>query len=156
MSAVAAVVLTAVVPAVAHADTVTLTWLCAHALGGSSSKEVRFTVTAPATANLGQTVTVHTGVSETVPRPTAVPANTNTAQTWIVLGGAASGDVYTSLVANPHIPAGTPWRVENSEALITFNQAGTVTITPRRFMVYGGVPYGCGGAAPVTATTQVS
>jgi hypothetical protein len=143
---------------VAHADTVTLTWLCAYALGGSSSKEVRITVTAPATAGVGQTGTVHTSVSETVPHPTDIPANTYTVQMWITLGGAASGDVYTNLVANPHIPAGTPWRVENGQALVTFAQAGTVTITPRRFMVYGtgAVPYGCGGAAPVLATTQVS
>jgi hypothetical protein len=158
VATVAAAVLTTVVSAAANADTVTLTWGCGNPLGGGGSKEVRITITAPATANVGQTGTVHTSVSETVPYPTNIPANTYTAQMDITLGGVASGMVYTNWMANPQIPAGTPWRVENGQAQITFAQAGTVTFTPYRFLVYrnGSASYMCGGTAPVTATTQVS
>jgi hypothetical protein len=152
----AAVALVAVVPASASADTVTQTWDCISAVGGRARIEVRLTVTAPATAAVEQTATVTAGVSRTEPYGAHVPAGYFTGFLEITLGGVASGYLYANDMVSPEIQPDTPWRLENGQGQITFDQPGTVTFTPRRFVVHGGLSWMCGGPSPVAATTQVS
>jgi len=131
----------------AAAGTVTQRWLCGSITGGTSYGNFHVTITAPATATVGQTATVTAAVTAGVIRASLV----------INLGGVGSGTITATGLTNPDILPGTPWRVAGGRAQITFTRAGDVTF--RTSHLDGGGTWGCGAAAdpqPIVAVTRVS
>ncbi len=107
------------------------------------------TITAPATASRGATVTL--GASIESSPATGDPGSTpSSASMRIALGGAASGEV---IAYNFVIPHGTTNYV-NGTATATLPNAGTVTFGPRGWSVPGFTCYTV-EPIPVLATTQV-
>ncbi|MEV7091531.1 hypothetical protein AB0M80_01690 [Amycolatopsis sp. NPDC051045] len=151
-----------VAPAAAEAGTVSVTWGCGSFGGPAGVKTFEITVTAPATATAGQTVTVQADLKQVAPAwgPTE-PAGKYTGYVALELGGAASGRVDAAGMTNPAIAAGTPFRMTGGTGQLTLPTAGPVTLATRSYVLYystGTWIGSCGGsgATPVAATIQVS
>ncbi|HET6707187.1 hypothetical protein [Amycolatopsis sp.] len=148
-----------VAPVAAEAGTVSVTWGCGTFGGPSGIKTFEITVTAPATATAGQTVTVHIDVLHVTPWGPAAAAGTYTGRAGLDLGGAASGHVQAYNLTNPEIAAGAPFRMTGGTVQVTLPTAGQVTFATTGYVQFApsGMWFSCGGgAAPVAATTQVS
>jgi len=147
-------VLAGVTPAAA--GTVTQRWLCGSITGGTSYGNFHVTITAPATASVGQTATVTAAVTAAVNQSNTIAAGVIRASLVINLGGVGSGTITATGLTNPDILPGTPWRVAGGRAQITFTRAGDVTF--RTSHLDGGA-WGCGAATdpqPIVAVTRVS
>ncbi|WP_372672130.1 hypothetical protein [Amycolatopsis kentuckyensis] len=146
-------------PGVAEAGTITVTWGCGTFGGPAGIKTFEITVTAPATAAAGQSVTVHADVTFVTPWGSAEPAGKYTGRVGLDLGGAASGHVDATGLTNPAIDAGAPFRMTGGTAQVTLPAAGPVTFATTGYVQFApsGMWFSCGGGAtPVAATTQVS
>lgn len=143
----------------ASADTVSVSYTCSGFGFPVQNFTYSVTITAPATATRGQTVTLQASIAATSPSSQNVAAGVNRAELDIVLGGASSGTVTATGLTNPSIQAGTPWRVEGGQAQVTLSNAGTVSFTPATWRMTT-FHYGCsvknGTTAPVADTTSVS
>jgi hypothetical protein len=161
VAGVAAVGLT-VTGGAAAADTVTLHHQCGLASGPFQS-DWHVTITAPATAARGSTVTVTADIVNTRNNTDPVPANKYRGELRIKLGGASTGEILATGLINPQIDPGTPWRLLGGSAQVTLANAGDVTFSELGFRVLNndqfGVPFfGCSpvGTVPVADTTHVS
>jgi hypothetical protein len=140
----------------AAADTVTVSYICGvPTFPPHWNDAYRVTVTAPATATRGQTVTVTAslvGIQAT--------ANTYQAALVITLGGASSGTITATGLTNPAIPAGGTPKWNGGRAQVTLASAGTVTFTPGGFTVTrnGSFQWRCTaqGSPAVADSTRVS
>lgn len=124
----------------------------------TSNRTFSVTITAPATATAGQTVTLQASLAGE-PASQSIEPGLNRSELDIRLGGASSGTVIATGLVNPRIEPGTSWRMEGGQAQVTLANSGTVTFTPGtwRMQTYW---YGCsvqnGQTAPVADTTSVS
>ncbi|WP_410639480.1 hypothetical protein [Amycolatopsis sp. lyj-346] len=149
-------------PAVAEAGTVSVTWGCGSIGGPSGTKTFEITVTAPATATVGQTVTVQADLKQVAPAwGSTEPAGKYTGSIVLALGGAASGRADATGMTNPAIQPGTPFRMTGGTGQVTLPTAGQVTLATSSYILYystGTFIMSCGGsgAKPVAATIQVS
>lgn len=151
------------VPAAAEAGTVSVTWGCGAFGGPAGVKTFEITVTAPATATAGQTVTVHADLKQVSPAwgGGTEPAGKYTGYVSLELGGAASGRVDAAGMTNPVIESGGLFRLTGGTGQVTLPAAGQVTLATRSYVLYystGTWIISCGGsgATPVAATIQVS
>ncbi|MFE6610167.1 hypothetical protein [Amycolatopsis sp. NPDC057786] len=150
--------LTLIAPATAQAGTVTVTWGCGSPLGPGGQKGLRITVTAPAAATAGETVTIQANTVETTNHPWAEPAGRYTARLAIAVGGPAAETIHAEGLSNPATAEGTPLRLDGGTARVTLPTAGDVTFEPTGLLVSidGIFRFVCGGTAPIAATTRVS
>lgn len=144
----------------AMAATVVAKYSCGGIWTPLTHRSAEVTVTAPATAAPGQTVTVTVvrlvDLSRRLDQPVA--AGSYRYYLRLTLGGAASGMVNSTVMTNPALAAGEHVRVENGTAQVTMPASGDVTYQPTRF----GPPenhWYCwpkdGEPVPVVATTSV-
>lgn len=145
----------------ASADTVLMKYRCGNAIGGGWDFNWYITITAPANATPGQTVTLNISAESPTPSSQPVAAGVTFAYLDVRLGGASSGIVYSTRMSNPDIPAGSPLRYVGATAQATLANAGDVTYKPDKF-AYGvtGAGVWCnarpGFVTPVAATTRVA
>jgi hypothetical protein len=151
------------VPAAAEAGTVSVTWGCGSFDGPAGTKTFDITVTAPATATAGQTVTVHADLTQVAPAwgGGTEPAGKYTGTIVLQLGGATSGRVDATGMTSPVIEPGTPFRLTGGTGQVTLPTAGQVTLATSSYLLYystGTWIISCAGsgAKPVAATIQVS
>ncbi|MFE3599930.1 hypothetical protein [Streptomyces sp. NPDC059142] len=143
----------------AMADTVSTTYSCA---AGGQTLEVteKITITAPATANTGDTVTLQVAVEHGTKTTGTVPAKSVTAQMVVTVGGAGSGAVTATGLTNPEeIPQGTVPVLSGGTAQVSLSAPGDVTFTPSELTVdNGGLKATCSpiGSVAAAATTHVS
>lgn len=157
--ALAAAVTAINVPA-ATADTVLMKYRCGNAVTGGWDYNWNITITAPATATRGQTVTLNVSAESTIPTTEPVEANLVFGFLDIRLGGASSGTVGSTRMSNPDIEAPTPLELTGGTAQATLANVGEVTYKAARFS-YGitGAGLWCdprpGFVPPVVTTTRV-
>ncbi|WP_103353022.1 hypothetical protein [Amycolatopsis sp. CA-128772] len=151
------------VPVAAEAGTVSVTWGCGSIGGPAGTKTFEITVTAPATATAGQTVTVHADVTQVAPAwgGGTEPAGKYTGTVVLDVGGATSGRADATGLTNPVIEPGTSFRLTGGTGQVTLPTAGPVTLATSSYFLYystGTFIIACGGsgAKPVAATIQVS
>ena len=116
----------------ASADTVTVNYACETPLSGTQTGDVEVTVTAPATATVGETVeiTVTTGPTPVV-APIELAAGSVTPSAEGVVSGAQTGTVTVTGPANPEaIPAGSQVQLPPMTGSLTLTAAGQVDLTP--------------------------
>jgi hypothetical protein len=158
ITAVAGLGMVAVSPA--GADTVTMNESCGGLWIPLHTRVIEFTITAPATASPGQTVTVTINriVDHNNVLTDARPAGQDHVDATITLGGAASGTVSTTRLASPALQAGEFWRAETGTAQVTMPASGEVTYLPDTWHIVNG-GWQCwppsGGTVPVAARTRV-
>lgn len=144
----------------ATADTVVTRWTCINPFGGiNGSWDFRITVTAPATATVGQTATLTASFYNTVPRGSHVAAGTFTGQLEIAVGGAGSGLVYANGLSNPDTQPDQPLGLDGGHAQYTYSASGSVTFKPQVIRIFrNGVAVELCGSnnTPIAATTRVS
>jgi hypothetical protein len=134
--AVAALVLLAAGPGPsAQAATVTIRYQCYVTMLNVIYMNWDVTVTAPATLTAGSTATIHTALTTPDSHPGAVPAGTYYGNLTLTLGGAGSGTVVTTGLANPALAAGEQLRIVGGTGQVTLNTRGTVTLMPRAFRI---------------------
>ena len=161
LAAIAAVAGVVVSAEPAAAETVTMNYNCIGVWIPAHVRVLEFTFTAPATAAPGQTVTVTVNRlvdhSRVVSDP--VPAGRDHVEVLVKLGGAASGTVWTSQLANPALQAGENWRVENGSVRVTMPASGEVTYSADTWRILPNPGWQCspktGEPVPVAARTRV-
>ncbi|TQS44778.1 hypothetical protein [Cryptosporangium phraense] len=149
----------------AYADTVTVNYSCEVPLTGTLTGDVDVTITAPATAAVGDTVevTVQTG-----PAPFTAPidleAGSVTPSIEVTVGGAQTGSFTAQGTPNTEpIPANTPITPAPMTGSLTLTGAGQVdlspgTITATAVTVFGtfAIPCTPTSTPPVAASIAVS
>ncbi|MFB9321494.1 hypothetical protein [Cryptosporangium minutisporangium] len=149
----------------AHADTVTVNYACETPLSGTQTGDVEVTVTAPATATVGETVeiTVTTGPTPVV-APIELAAGSVTPSAEGIVSGAQTGTVIVTGPPNAEaIPAGSPVQLPPMIGQLTLTTAGQVDLTPGTASAVASTIFGtftipCTPASPpgVAASIQVS
>ena len=137
----------------ASAGTVTQQYTCGSVFGGGWTETWRMTITAPATANRGQTITLGLGME----KPDWVgswPANTYSAEFSIGAFGATSGGTTATGMVNPELHS-EPFRFTGSTPFTLANVAGDVEFRPGAFKaLWGQAGYEyCLKTTPQTAAT---
>ncbi|WP_156038634.1 MULTISPECIES: hypothetical protein [Actinoalloteichus] len=93
-------------------------------------EDIDVTITAPATATQGDTVTVEASTLILLGVPFDAPAGSFATELDIELGGDASGSVTAAGLSNVETPANEPIRFTGGETQITLDEPGQVSLTP--------------------------
>lgn len=149
----------------AYADTVTVNYSCEVPLSGTQIGDIDVTITAPATASVGDTVdiTVTTGPTPFV-TPIDLPAGSVTATGETTVSGAQTGTISVTGPANTDpVPAGTAVTMPPMAGQLTLTAAGQVDLTPGSSTAVATIDLGtfsvpCTPTSPpgVAASIQVS
>ena len=142
------------VPSPALADTVTVNYSCEIPLTGTQSGDVDVTITAPATAAVGETVdiTVETGPVPILP-PIDLDAGSVTPSGNVELTGAQTGSV--TVTGTPNVdpyPANQPVQLAAMTGQLTLTTAGDVELRPGAFSAVATTIFGT-FTIPCTPTT---
>jgi hypothetical protein len=153
----AAVATTFAAAAPASADTVAVTYICGiPPFGAYPPATYDVTITAPATASRGHTVTLTASVVNRATMTESKDVGFYKATLRIDLGGASSGSVETTGLANPALQPGDLWQLRDGSAQVTLTNAGDVTFSPGSWRMAG---FHCvthfQQPVPVAATTRV-
>ncbi|MFI5952551.1 hypothetical protein [Cryptosporangium sp. NPDC051539] len=149
----------------AYAGTVTVNYSCEVPLTGTLTGDVDVTITAPATAAVGDTVeiTVQTG-----PAPFTAPidleAGSVTPSIEVTVGGAQTGSVTAQGAPNAEpVPANTPITPAPMTGSLALTSAGQVDLSPgpitaTAVTIFGtfAIPCTPTSTPPVAASIQVS
>lgn len=140
----------------ALADTVQVTYLCGTP-GSVTVEPIDVTITAPATAVVGETVTLEVSTLRVNTLPFDVPAGATQVDMAIDLGGASAGSVTATGLSNVATPANERIQMVGGTAQLTLDSAGDVTLTPGGMeSVIDDGTCTVDGTAPVAATIQVA
>ncbi|APU21615.1 hypothetical protein [Actinoalloteichus sp. GBA129-24] len=93
-------------------------------------EDINVTITAPASAAVGDTVTVEAGTLILEGVPFDSPAGSFHTELDITLGGSASGTITATGLSNEETPANTPIPFSGGEVALTLDQAGEASLTP--------------------------
>ena len=154
LAASAAIVAIVALPQTAYADTVTVNYSCEIPLTGTQTGDVDVTITAPATAAVGETVdvTVTTGPVPILP-PIDLGAGSVTPSGEVTLTGAQTGTVAVTGTANPEpYPANQPVQLTAMTGQLTLTTAGDVELRPGNFSATAVTIFGT-FAIPCTPTS---
>jgi hypothetical protein len=116
----------------AYADTVTVNYTCEVPLSGTQVGDVDVTITAPATATVGETVdvTVTTGPSPVIP-PIDLDAGSVVPNGDVAVSGAQTDTLTVIGPANAEaLPAGVAVQLPPMTGQLTLTTAGQVDLTP--------------------------
>ncbi|MBB4704566.1 hypothetical protein [Sphaerisporangium siamense] len=156
-SGVLAACLVAVTASSAAAGTVTKSYVCGT-FGPQFPTVFTTTVTAPATAKRGTTISVTVAFDTDLISYSGKDAGEQVGNMTILLGGAASGSVVANGLTTPAIPPGDTWKMSGGTAQVTVPNVGDVTFTPDRYREpYPTITIVCVPQGPVgvAATTHV-
>jgi len=144
----------------AAADSVSAYWFCSTGFYGWP-ETFWVTVNAPATARVGDTITVTGSVMGTIERPGPRSAGGYVGRLDLEAGGATAGPVAITGMTSPAASGNDPYGLVGGSGQIALNTAGAVTFAPKRatWAVATNTSYGwtCtnSGNGAVAATTQV-
>ena len=146
----------------ARAGTVSTEWSCTTGAGGWL-ETYTVSVTAPATATRGDTVTLSATVTGSRPQPGPRPAGYfSNGSLGLTVHGAATARVTVTGMTSPAANDRDPYRLVGGSARLTVNAAGTVTLSPDNagfpLTGYPGFGLGCSdydGVLPVAAGIQI-
>jgi hypothetical protein len=158
--AVAAAVTAISVPSAA-AGTINNGYSCQAGLAGWQ-EVYSVTVTVPATARQGDTITVTGRTAGTTPRSGARPAGYYVGSLGIMVGGATSSSVSITGMTSPAARDGDPYGLAGGSGHITLNNVGVVTFMPNSWSNalasdtrYGWTCFDPDGVTPAAASIQV-
>ncbi|WP_214413192.1 hypothetical protein [Sphaerisporangium fuscum] len=116
----------------AHAATTTVTYSCQTPILGTQTGDVQVTIDVPATANVGDTVTIDVTTSPSpVTPPITLDAGSVTAAGDLAVSGAQSGTAtVTSRPNSQPLPAGQPAQLPPLTGTLTLTSPGQVNLTP--------------------------